>query len=448
MQGPSKTHSRGLQLPQPTGRNGITLTSTTTPNGPGSVHNRHASAEDVLVPVETTPATPAAAAGPGDRLPLPALLVMALMGFLLIATETMPAGLLPQIAAGMGTSEGTVGQFVSAYALGTVIAAIPAVAVTRSMRRKPVFIAAILGFLVANIITAFSADIALSLGARFIAGAFSGLIWGMTAGYARRITAPKYAGRALAIASIGTPVGLAVGTPFGSWLGTTFDWRWSFGTLAILTIITAVLAAVLVPDAPGQAAASRVSLVRILRIPGVAVILTVIVAWMLAHNTVYTYISAYLRSGGLRLPVDIALVTFGVAALIGIGVTGAVIDRILRPLVLGSIALFIVAGVIFVIGHQSVVAVLIAIVLWGLAFGGAAAQLQTAISIASGENADVANSMLGVAFNLAIFAAGVIGAVVIGNFDGITLPVVMIGLALTALTVAFSGRRTAFPMKP
>ena len=42
----------------------------------------------------------------------------------------------------------------------------------------------------------------------------------------------------------------------------------------------------------------------------------------------------------------------------------------------------------------------------GIAFGGAAAQLQTAISAASGENADVANSMLGVAFNLVALENG------------------------------------------
>ena len=38
---------------------------------------------------------------PAGRFPWAALLIMALMGFLLIATETMPAGLLPQIAAGL-----------------------------------------------------------------------------------------------------------------------------------------------------------------------------------------------------------------------------------------------------------------------------------------------------------------------------------------------------------
>ena len=42
--------------------------------------------------------------GSPRRFPLAALLVFALLGFLLISTETMPAGVLTQIAAGLGTS--------------------------------------------------------------------------------------------------------------------------------------------------------------------------------------------------------------------------------------------------------------------------------------------------------------------------------------------------------
>jgi predicted MFS family arabinose efflux permease len=399
-------------------------------------------------PANRPNARPDAETATDAGLPVAALLVMALVGFLLIATETMPAGLLTQIAAGMDVTEGLAGQYVSAYALGTVVAAIPAVALTRGARRKPLFLWALLGFLVASTVTAFSGEIVLSLAARFVAGAFSGLLWGMTAGYARRISSPQRAGRALAIASVGTPVGLAVGTPFGSWLGTSLDWRWSFGTLAVLTLLAAVLAMVLVPDAPGQEAASRLPLTRVLQLPGIAVILAVIGAWMLAHNVVYTYVSAYLRAADLPLSVDVALVVFGVAAIGGLVITGAVLDHALRPLVLVSITLFIVAGAVLLGGQQSVVAVLVAIVVWGLAFGGAAAQLQTAMSIASGENADVANTTLSVAFNVAIFAAGVMGAVVVGTLGGIALAVVMIGLALAALSIAVAGRRTAFPMRP
>jgi len=326
-----------------------------------------------------------------------------------------------------------------------VNAAIPAITLTRGLRRKPLLLVGLTGFLVANTITALSPDLVLSLATRFLAGAFSGLLWGMLAGYARRITAPELAGRALSIASLGTPVGLAVGTPFGSWLGTTLDWRWSFGALSILTLITLALIAALVPDAPGQRAETRMPLRRVLAIPGVAAILAVIFVWMLAHNTVYTYISVYLRTADVGLTVDTALVVFGAAALVGIWITGAVVDRALRPLVLASIALFAVAGGILLLGHGSLIAVLAAITVWGVAFGGAAAQVQTAIGDASGANADVANALVGVAFNLAIFTAGVVGALLVSGGDGLVLPTVMIALALVALAIAAVGIRVRAP---
>jgi predicted MFS family arabinose efflux permease len=381
------------------------------------------------------------------RLPWAALLVMAFLGFLLIATETMPAGLLPQISDGLTISEGSAGQLVSAYALGTVLATMPLIALTRGLRRKPVFLVGIVGFLVTTGTTAMSPAFALSLGARFLAGAFSGLLWGMLGGYARRISAPEFAGRSLAVASIGTPIGLAIGTPFGSWLGTTYGWRWSFGVLSMLTLVVLVLAIVLVPDAAGQRAASREPVVGVLRLPGVALILAVIVTWMVAHNVVYTYFATYLRSADVGLPIDIALVTFGVAALVGVGITGALVDRALRRLVFVSIGLVVTGGVIFVVGHHSLIAVLIALIAWGVGYGGAATQLSTAISDASGENVDVANALLGVAFNLAIFAAGVTGAILIGTSRALVLPTFMITLAVVALVIAFLARHSAFPTR-
>ena len=93
-----------------------------------------------------------------QRLPLTALVVLAAMGFILVATETMPAGLLPVIAAGLHTGEGTVGLLVSAYALGTVIVTIPAIMLTRGMRRKPLLLGGIAGLMLATTVTAVSPD--------------------------------------------------------------------------------------------------------------------------------------------------------------------------------------------------------------------------------------------------------------------------------------------------
>ena len=397
--------------------------------------------------MSTVAHTPAPAADTIDRLPVTTLIALAVIGFVLVAMETMPAGLLPVIAGGLGTSEGTVGLFVSAYALGTVIVTIPAITLTRGLRRKPLLLAAITGLILANSVTAVSADVTLSLVSRFIAGAFSGVIWGMLAAYGRRISPPTRAGLSLAIVSTGAPVGFALGTPLGSWLGTTFDWRWAFVGLTLVAVIAGAVIAAVAPDAAGQAGKTRLPVPRVLRIPGILVILAVIFTWMLAHNTIYTYLSLYLRATTTSVTVDVQLFVFGIASIVGIVLTGALLDRHPRPLLHTSVGLFIAAAVTLLVGHDSTSAIVMATVLWGITFGGASAQLQAALTSTGGNDADVASSFLPVAFNLAIFAAGILGAALLTVVDGLVLPVVMIVFGAAALLLTVYGRRSSFPAR-
>ncbi|UGB36341.1 MFS transporter [Microbacterium sp. cx-55] len=395
----------------------------------------------------TTSSPPSASTRVPRRLPWATLVGLACIGFVLVAMETMPAGLLPQIAAGLGTGEGVIGLFVSAYALGTVIVTIPAITLTRGVARKPLLLGTLIGLIVANTVTAISSDIVLSLASRFVAGAFSGVIWGMLAAYGRKISPPSRAGLSLAIVSVGAPLGFALGTPLGSWIGMTFDWRWAFAGLTAVAVAAGGVIAVIAPPAPGQASRSRLPLGRVIRIPGIAVILAVIFTWMLAHNTIYTFISPYLRAASTALTPDVELLVFGLSSVVGIVIVGALLDHHPRPLLHGSLVLFIAAAVVLLVGHAWTPAVVVATVLWGMTFGGASAQLQGALTTAGGDDSDVTNSFLPVAFNLAIFTAGILGAVLLGPFDGLVLTVVMIVFGTIALALTFYGRRHAFPAR-
>ncbi|MFK3834831.1 MFS transporter [Microbacterium sp. NPDC087868] len=380
----------------------------------------------------------------GSRLPVPALISLALIGFILVAMETMPAGLLPDIAAGMGTSEGTVGLFVSAYALGTVIVTVPAISLTRGFRRKPLLLTAVAGLVLANAVTAVSTDVAFSLASRFVAGSFSGVIWGMLAAYAIRISPPARSGVALSIMSIGAPLGFAFGTPLGAFIGAATDWRWAFAGLSILGIAVGAAILAVVPDAAPVPAATRLPLHKVLRLRGVPIILIIIVVWMLAHSTIYTYIAPYLRATQTGITPDLMLLVYGLASLVGVGLTGVFLDRYPRALLHLSAGTFAAAGVILIIGQASTAAVLVAAVLWGVAFGGTAPQLQNSLTRAGGDNADAANSFLPVAFNLAIFGAGIFGAALLTVNDGTILAVAMAALGTLTLGLTFCGRRSAF----
>jgi predicted MFS family arabinose efflux permease len=380
-----------------------------------------------------------------ERTPWLSLFLLTAMGFVLVTMETMPAGLLSAIAGGLSTSESTVGLMISAYALGTVVVTVPAITLTRGLRRKPLLLTAITVLVLANTLTALFGVVALSLASRLVAGAASGVIWGMFAAYARKISPPSRAGLSLAVVSVGAPLGFALGTPLGSALGTAFGWRWSFGGLSAIGVIVLALIVVVVPDAEGQPAASRLPVRRVIRLPGVVVVLAVIAAWMLGHNTLYTYVEPYLRTAGNGIRVDVLLLVYGIASIVGVAVTGAVIDRHPRLLLHGSVLVFIAAAVTLLAAHASAPAVVVAAVLWGLGFGGASTQLQTALTVAGGDDADVASAFLPVAFNVAIFAAGILGAFLLTAFDGLVLPTTMTVLGVVAFALTLIGRRTAFP---
>lgn len=378
------------------------------------------------------------------RLPIVSLVALALIGFILIAMETMPAGLLPAIASGMRTDESTVGLFVSAYALGTVIVTVPAISLTRGFRRKPLLLVSVAGLVIANAITAVSPDVTVSLVSRFGAGAFSGVIWGMLANYAIRISPPARSGLALSIMSTGAPLGFAFGTPLGAFIGGLMDWRWSFGGVSLLALVVGLIILIVVPDAPGLPPAGRLPLRQVLSLRGVSIILIVIVVWMLAHSTIYTYVAPYLRVTGTGITPELMLLVYGLASLGGVAVVGVLLDRHPRALLHTSAATFTGAGVVMAVGHASVPAVLIAALLWGVSFGGAAPQLQHALTRAGRDNADIANSFLPVAFNLAIFGAGILGGLLLNVADGLILPTAMAMLGLMTFGLTLYGRRSAF----
>ncbi len=135
-------------------------------------------------PAITNPTTPTRAAPP-PALPLAGLLALAMTGFIAILTETMPAGLLPQIGAGLHVSPALTGQLVSLYALGSLLAALPLTAALQGWRRRPRLLLAVAGFLIFNTTTALSSNYPLTLAARFLAGVAAGLGWAIIPGYAR-----------------------------------------------------------------------------------------------------------------------------------------------------------------------------------------------------------------------------------------------------------------------
>lgn len=377
-------------------------------------------------------------------LPIWKLLAFTLAGFLTIMTETMPAGLLPQISESLGVSKALAGQLITFYALGSVLAAIPVIAATRSWNRRRLFLLAIGSLLVFNIVTALSSSYAIIIAARFAAGMAAGVIWGLLPGYVLRMVADNMRGRALAITGVGQPIALAFGVPLGTWLGLLLDWRGVFWIMSALTLLSLIWVRLALPDFAGQSAKQRLSIRHVFSMPGIRPVLLTLFVWIAAHNILYTYIEPFLASVGLAQRVDAILLLFGIAAIVGIWLTGLLVDNWLRLMALISLSVFAIGALVLGFSGGSTTIVLVGIAIWGLTFGGAPILLQTALAGAAGDNADVAQSMLVTVFNLAIACGGVAGAILLQRIGAVSFPWAVLALALLGLSVVWSARRNGF----
>jgi len=374
------------------------------------------------------------------KLPWLSLLLLAGAGFVTILTEALPAGLLTELASSLQVSEALVGQLVTAYAIGSLVAAIPVVTWTRQWPRRKLLLLAIAGFAITNAVTAFSSSYALTLIARGLAGVSAGVLWALVAGYASRLVAPELQGRAIAVAMVGTPLALSLGIPLGTLLGGIIGWRWTFALMSLLSIGLLIAARLRLPPLPPLPGAGSTPFMKVLKLPGLARILLLMLLFVLAHNVLYTYIAPLVARAGQTQWLGGYLLLFGLAALAGIAVTGALIDRHLHRLVIGSTVLFIAAAVLLVLPASSV-PLFIPVLAWGLAFGGAPTLFQTETAHRAGASADIAQSMVVTGWNLAIAGGGVLGGIALQQAGSASLPWVTLPMLVAALWLGYRQRQ-------
>ncbi|KAA9001915.1 MFS transporter [Affinibrenneria salicis] len=387
--------------------------------------------------------TTAARAGGTERLHLAGLLALAMAAFITLLTEIMPAGLLSPIAQGLKVSESLAGQFITAYASGALAAAIPVTTLTQGMRRRPLLLIAMLGFAVVNLVTALSASYSLSLAARFFAGVFGGIVWSLLAGYAVRMSPSHLSGRAIAISGAGATVALVLGVPIGALLGRTIGWQGAFGLMTALSLGLIVWIVAVVPDFPGQSRDQRKTLTHVLLKTGIRAVLLVVFTFIVAHNIFYIYIEPFFAPSGLSSRVDSVLFVFGLGAILGLWIAGALADRQLPALAVASIVVFAFAALLLGLWGDIPQKVYPCIALWGLAFGGFATITQTALSRLAGASVDVAQSMYTTGWNTAVAGGGIVGGVLLDRTGPGAFAWVAIGLLLASLLGTVFGMNRA-----
>lgn len=368
------------------------------------------------------------------------LLALFLAAFAFGTTEFVIAGILPNVANGLGVSIPTAGYLVSGYAIGIALGGPILTLATTRLRRKTLLLCLLGAFCLGQLACAVAPDFASMLAARFFTATAHGVYFGVAMVVAVSLVPAERRSMAVAVVLAGLTVSNVVGVPLGTAIGAMFGWRATFwamlglGALAILSVLT------LLPARIGAARPSGfLNEVRVLGRQQIWSTLIVMLMLMMAQFVPLTYIAPYLTevTGLGESVVPWVLLANGVGATIGVFVGGRLSDWKLMPSLIALTALqALVMASMYALSPYPLPMVIV-VMLWGALNFAIGTPVQSRILQWTADAPNLASSLIPAGFNVGIAIAAFVGAQILEAGLGYrALPVLGIATMTVATVVA------------
>lgn len=367
-----------------------------------------------------------------------AVLSMAATSFALVSAEFLPAGLLTPMARDLGISEGTAGQVVTATAsVGAVTALLSNVLIGR-LNRKAVLVGLSALAIASNILAALATDFwLLLLGRAGLGIALSGF-WALSVAVVARLVGANATGRGMAIVTLGVSLATIAAPSMGALISDWLGWRSAMAMTAGLAAFAMLLQLLSLPTLPANTSNSLADVFRLMRRRGVQLGMLAILLLMTGHFAGSVYVRPFLEQvTQLQTgPIALALLGFGVAAVVGNMAGGRLADANIRVALALTAVLMVFASLTLVLWGAYAGIAFSFVTLWGFAFGMAPVVLPTNLSRAASDALEAAGSLMVVSFQVAISIGAVLGGYVVDSY-GATGPLFLTAV-LAASTVALA----------
>ncbi|NUS13501.1 MAG: MFS transporter [Streptomyces sp.] len=341
-----------------------------------------------------------------------AVVVVAALSAALFAfstVESLPVGLLPQIAHGLGVSLSSVGLLVTGYGLVVAVTAVPLTAATRRVPRRSL-LAVLLGvFTAATLLCAVAPGYGILLAARVLIALTHAVMWSVVASAAAGMFPPQVRAKVVAALFGGPSLAQVAGVPVGTWLGQQTGWRTPFLVMSALGLAAGSVVVALLPSAPVEenpaATAPEPSRFRF------AMLVTVIAVVIAGFFTYYTYVTVFLTrvTGMSSHSVSPVLAVGGLAGLVGTSVSGVLSDRSTRATMIWSVALLTAAFTLLASAGSHPPAAVTAVALLSFSVAGMITALTSRILHIAPGNVDIASAAGSGAFQSGVAAGSLLG---------------------------------------
>jgi len=373
------------------------------------------------------------------------LIALFLAAFAFGTTEFVIAGVLPEVAQGLGVSIPTAGYLVSGYACGIAIGGPLLALATGKVSRKTLLIGLTIAFTLGQAACALAPDFTSMLFLRVAIAVAHGAYFGVAMVVAVSLVREDQRGRAVAVILSGLTVSNVIGVPAGTAIGSLWGWRATFWVMGALGIIAIIAMLALLPRTAGAAnrPAGLAREVRVLGRQQVWTSLILMLMLMIGQFGLFTYITpTLLEVTGLdESVIPWVLLLNGVGATIGVFVGGKLADWKLMPSLIAMLALQAVTlGVIHLVSPYPA-PMIVAIIIWGGLNFAIGAPIQTRILAWTADASNLASSLIPSGFNVGIALAASLGAAMLNAGYGYrSLPLAGALAMLVAVVVAVASQ--------
>ena len=167
--------------------------------------------------------------------------------FVMVCSELLVSGLMPQMSRDLGATIPQIGYLVTAFALAMALGGPPLTLSVQRLRTNHALLVLFVIFFIGNALAAASTSYGTMLAGRLITGAASGAFFGVAMSATAQISAPEIRGRATSLALQGLMLGTALGLPLSTLIGDRFGWRAAFIAIAVLTVVIAIATMIALP---------------------------------------------------------------------------------------------------------------------------------------------------------------------------------------------------------
>ena len=363
----------------------------------------------------------------------------------------MIAGFLPAMARDLNVGLAAAGHLVTAFSLAYAIGAPVMAVLTARLERRSLLALAMAGFSVANLLAALAPGYAGVLAARLLLALSAASFMPAASGYAAAVGGSERRGRALSMVTNGLTLAIVAGVPLGVLVGQSFGWRATFLGVAGLAALSLIGILAWMPRQAPTTTASLGARLALAKRSDILAVLATSVLTVAGTFTLYTYLGTFLADVAGIGPQGLALVLlgFGIASAAGARLGGTMADNwgaddtAIIGCCLTLLAYLILSLSAALRPAQAMLALVPAILLWGLASWGLMTAQQARLVALAPALAAVSLSLNSSAVYLGGAAGAAVGAVVIADGGVGRLGWVAAGFSVAALLPLVASSRTA-----